>query len=808
VVPVAAGLTLAVGSVVVPGAQRAASAPPATARLAAASAPPATARLAAASSSCPAAATCVTMPPSSNPAIHTGTVEALPTADLGPNQWVYLSFTGFTPGVDLLVDYCADTPLQPAGPGQTGPICDESGTPILDPQYTLYTFGGTGPTAGTASVSFQVAEDQSPNPPISGAGPPYGGPAGTFYCDGTSANPCSIDVTEPALSGGNKLANPDNTVVIPISFAPATNGCPGADLVNTESEFGIEQLLTQSDRLACASSHTPSLAFNTAQDGLSAVTALAQGNVQVAFTDDPEAADQQQQLRSGHFALIPVALTADVVAFRATMGAGTTYSQTSLDVTPTQVAGLVTNDYTGPTESDMVTCTTLGKGLCTDSLPCTTVKPVRCSLLGELNGVPNFIGAGTWFLGASQYGSYVRSDASGTTDQLFAWICGSSGLPTTLTVNGAAVSEPVTGAQELMAGLNAGLSAGTTPYSTCPVTDTFPPLNKSTSGFFAEVNSPNQQLVKLGATVVPAGVGSTPDAGFMPMNWAEADYYGLDAADLQDAAGQFVGPSAASIDAALADATTNADGSLTPSYTNTTDAAAYAMPSVIYAAVPTDPLPESQATAVRQMLGSLLNLTGGSDDAGLPSGFVPLTPALYAAAQKDLTKDITGLAPVPTPPSPGAGGSGSAPPPGSSGTGTGAGTSSSFTPTPLMFGADGTDGLSGGSSTGAFARGSSFVNPLAGAVAAGARSGTRPPAVHRVRLDPFLASGALPPGFLLAASADRLLLPVAVGLGLLVLGWGLLLLSPRFRRRVLQLAGAGAARARRIRGPERPGADG
>ena len=62
------------------------------------------------------------------------------------------------------------------------------------------------------------------------------------------------------------------------------------------------------------------------------------------------------------------------------------------------------------------------------------------------------------------------------------------------------------------------------------------------------------------------------------MNWYEALYFGLNSAALQNAAGQFVAPSSASIDAALADATTNPDGTLAFTYTDTSDAAAYPEP--------------------------------------------------------------------------------------------------------------------------------------------------------------------------------------------------------------------------------------
>jgi hypothetical protein len=67
-------------------------------------------------------------------------------------------------------------------------------------------------------------------------------------------------------------------------------------------------------------------------------------------------------------------------------------------------------------------------------------------------------------------------------------------------------------------------------------------------------------------------------------------------AALQNAAGNFVTPTAISLDAALSVATTNPDGSLTPDYSST-NPDAYPMPDVIYAAVSTDPASASQAIA-------------------------------------------------------------------------------------------------------------------------------------------------------------------------------------------------------------------
>jgi hypothetical protein len=144
------------------------------------------------------------------------------------------------------------------------------------------------------------------------------------------------------------------------------------------------------------------------------------------------------------------------------------------------------------------------------------------------------------------------------------------------------------------------------------------------------------------------------------MNWAEALFNGMNVASLQNPAGQFVQPTAASLDAALADATTNPDGSITPNYA-TTDPNAYPMPTVVYAAVSTSPVTADQAAAETTELTQLLQLTGasGSNVSQLPQGWVPLPASLASTAQSDIAKDIVAL------------------PAGTRGSGSGGGTSSS-----------------------------------------------------------------------------------------------------------------------------------
>jgi hypothetical protein len=139
---------------------------------------------------------------------------------------------------------------------------------------------------------------------------------------------------------------------------------------------------------------------------------------------------------------------------------------------------------------------------------------------------------------------------------------------------------------------------------------------------------------------------------FSAMDSSQADLYGLLPASLQNAAGQFVQPDETSIDAALADATTNADGTLSPNFKNTTDAAAYPLPMVTYALVST--APQSTEAEAQQLQDALTNLVTYSHAGGagyvdpLPAGYEPLPDNLYQAALTDIAKDIQGPSTTPT----------------------------------------------------------------------------------------------------------------------------------------------------------------
>jgi hypothetical protein len=573
--------------------------------------------------SCPANFTCATIPAQCPSGTTCPTVEVGPTSDLGPDQWVYVNLSNFSsePGVGdfAQINYCTDTVSLSASPPA---ICaDQGGEGLAQTTYPTQAFAD-----GTSQVSFQVESIDPSSLPLDGAVPGDAASVGKFRCNSTSQ--CSVDVTDTGPENtGSQTMTAANTAVIPVTFASGSAcGNETEDTVNTQSDFGADLLFSLAAQLSCGDSQ-PTAAFNTAIDGLGAVQSLSNGIVDVAFTDNPEATDQQAILKAGKYALIPVALSANVIAFSAEQRAAThqeLFPDNTMKLTPAMAAGLTTGFFAAAPTSDVTAC---GGGGCV-SPPCTkngNKAATTCSLLNELNFQSGFVFP-------QAFGGFVRSDTAGSTGELFDWLCKAPNVP--VDALGSSVTEPKTGAQVL----EAGLDPTGKPLATCPTEEQFPPVRSGLGGYNA-YSGPSQQSLKMNAFVTPTIQQPTIWGAFSSMNWADANYFGLSVASLQNAAGAFQAPDAASLDAAVADATTNADGTLSPNYASS-DAAAYPMPSITYAVVPTTGVAASQVQLDQNMLNQLLDLTGGSEQSNLPSGFVPLPPSLYQEARSDVATDF------------------------------------------------------------------------------------------------------------------------------------------------------------------------
>ncbi len=701
---------------------------------------------------CPGGYRCVTLPCTTG---SCPTVEAGPTSDLGTNpaQYAFVKLYNFPAGDSPEIALCTDTaPLS-----SSAPLCSTGPPPLYAPIFA----------DGTGSITYQVIEaEKGPGQnPISGEILGNNAQKGTFYCD-DAPDLCSLVVFDQNLDGSS-TPDASNTAVIPVTYAVNTGGCSSATLVNTASDFGIEGLVGAANQSGCTGS-SKAIAFNTALNSYSAVNGLSTGSVQIAFTDDPEAPDEQALLHSStsHYAVIPVAASADVLGFSADIqgfppGNHTTlYPQTTFELTPNMVAGMATTVYNGVTNADLLT----GVKCMNPGIP-PPKKIDPCPAEEVLNSTPSF-------QPQESYATYVRSDNAGVTDELLHWLC--TAPDHTVPINGTNASETDTAAQILESTKWSQPSLD----GTCPETDQFPGL--VLPAVLRADENPQNQAKALYQQVSPSAVPPR-QAGFAVMNWYEALYYGLNSAALQNAAGQFVTPSAPSIDAALNDASANPDGTLSFNYANTADAAAYAEPVVFYAAVSTAPQVAAQANATKRVLDNILALTGSPGSPSLPAGIVALPASLTRQAQADIAKDIVALPPVKKPGKGSGSGGGSTHHPGG-------GSQSASGGSSTQSGGSGSAGISGsgGSSLSISKTGSSVVAHTTSSDGNGgqtAKGKTPSPAPSKGGV--FRAIQVA-----LAAPEWRWLLGGMLIVGAIAVAAGpLLLLLRRLRRRLLALRG-------------------
>jgi hypothetical protein len=573
------------------------------------------------------------------------TVVVGPTSDLLDQQYVYFAMSNFPAGDFLRVAYCAT---------------DGSGTIVADPYCGTTTGGGLvlkpqtvlADSSGSAIASAAVAYDPSgqDNTPVPAIPLVYdGGGASSFFCD-NGPDYCSFVVTDTGSDPNGTTDTQANTVVIPLNFSLGATVCPASDpTLNTDSAFTVEHLIPAVDADTCSQSNGV-VAVNTATNTASEITDLASGGTSVAFTDDP--LDQQllDDLPSDTgYAYIPVALSATVVAFRgsapSTVQAGQSFPVAQYEMTPNMVAGVLTTTYAdGGSADNLVTAPKLDPPPldCADLVGCNSVTAPAFNTFDLLNPEPPNVGQ------PGGIGSFFSNTVSGTNYQLSDWMCAAPNAPFTLSLQkvGESGPQPVTVTDTY----NPATATFTTPpvtspfwdpttppsewpFKSCQATSQFPTLNPGGLQQYTPSDTPALQAKSIIA------YGSGANIGFGAMDWSEAAFNGLHIAALQNASGAFVTPSAASIDAALSDASENQNGIVTFSYNNESDTGAYPMPMVTYALVPLTPLPATQAKVLTNFLTNMVDVSSGKTGS-LPGGYVPLTPSLATQALSDIANDI------------------------------------------------------------------------------------------------------------------------------------------------------------------------
>ncbi len=733
------------------------------------------------------------------------TVDVSPTSGLSDGEFVFVRATNFHAGGSIRIALCA-TNTSPSDPScLVGTWESQEWAPVQTPVTVDATH------QNLTEIAYPVFFDQSgegnlPLPShditnVQGAGP-------GFFCDNT-ADPCVIEITKEAGTG-NSVGNgppttPSNTAVVPLTFAAQEAGCPTTDpLIQTESSSSLEHFLPAAVDSTCNGTNG-AVALNTTNENGLVVKDFNSGTTNLAFIDNPGDLSQAGTLFGGRpFAYIPIATSATVVSMLAGETVGDTATPlATYDLTPNMVAGLISTDYSAAAGSGTLDPLTFyGEDYprlpfpCKELVLCMGPDPVT-ELQNQLQyfsafdllNPPTASGPGVYM--PQQFGAFNSDVPNGASYQVTNWLCNAPTVPYTASFKLVGKSSPVS------ATVHDTTAAGTT-FTTPPVgSNIWPPPNdkKATwifpscqpystfpaiaSGIatYGESELPALQAKAMrsyafGGSTVPF-FSTNPAAAFGVMDSSEASFYGLYTASLQNAAGNFVSPTVANLEAALANLTPCPTGTLScpvgtyeVDYTRPT-ANAYPMPDVTYAMVPTTPLPASTAAEVKDLLTNLVTYSHSGGSIPLPNGYAPLPSALYQAALADIAKDVV-----------------SEPGSGSSSPSTGGGSSTN--------GSGGSGGTTQSPST-------SSTNPFASTAGAVAGSGSLPLSTS----SPAAAGRSHPrdsgtggpgglgtsTGFLLVAldAAARYLLPTLVILAIACLIFGpLLLFSPgltRLRRR-------------------------
>jgi hypothetical protein len=747
------------------------------------------------------------------------TAQLSQTAGLSDGQYVEVTATNFPSGDTLRIALCSTLT------STTDPVCiegqweNDTYGPVAAP--VIPTPDGTNTTAVAVPVFYQAGGED--NTPIPGKKVTGGfAPLTSFYCDDMS-DPCALEITEETGTGNNAdsatLDSSSNTLVYPLTYEVVGSGCSSTDqTVNTESSYSLEHFIPTAVDATCGDAKGV-IDVNTTTDNQDVASDFASSGTEIGFIDAPnDPSVEGALLGNGQFAYIPIAVSGTAVGSLGVVSAGdTAYNFANYDMTPTMVAGMITDNFdntAGQGVPDDFTPYTIQDGdnligglttgnpsvPCSNLVGCTPTGKGKVKLKQEMAylpfNAPILLNPGTegsppqGAQPAGAFGSFNSSVSSGSSYQATDWICNAPKTAFTVDVNEVV---PTTGSNPVPISvtdpnlasttLTTASPDGNTLFPSCQATSDIPTLSSLSSGY-SPSEAPQLQAKSMrswayGGGQVPSP--GSPDGSYGGgvalgiMDSSEASFYGLDTASLENAEGQFVAPTASGLEAAEADLTACTVASLTcpagtyrVDYSTQTDGA-YPMPDVTYAIVPTTPQQPQVATAMTDLLTNLITYSHSSPT--LPKGYAPLSDTLYQAALSDIPADITS-APVTTPTT------GTTPPTTTSSGKTNPTTTPSGTTSPAAAEEP---------STAASPFGQDVLGPLAStpftSPTLSGQAGSSPGRSVEVES----ASGAtVPAGFLLVSLDDpsRYLLPALVLLGLLCLVAGpLLLWGPALRRR-------------------------
>ena len=743
------------------------------------------------------------------------TIDVAPNTNMNDGQFTYVTAKNLPAGHYVRVAFCSTATASTDPSCLTGNWESQSLTPTTVPVVANDT------NQNLTTISYPVFYDPTgqgnatiPAHDLINA---HGTQPG-FNCD-AGANPCSLVVTDETadegLGNGPEITS-ENSAVVPIGYAPESSGCPSSDpQVSVSNSFSMEHFIPSAVKATCTGAPGV-VALNTSNDNTSVLGDFASGSSVVSFVDNASDPAQLASLLGKGYAFVPVALSGTVESFLAGASSqGQNFPINSYNLTPNMVAGLITSLYQVPngsttppprpkfTLSDNL-MSALGAAspplTCAELAGCPSTKgnakqvayEVRYNSFNLLNRVPadNFAPA--------SFGSFNANVASGSSFNATNWICsapntpftvtvdqnpaapGGSPVPTRVKVTDANVGRTTLTAEPLGSSIWPPYQGATWVYPDCHGYSTLPALS-ATANNYSPGQSPALQAKAMrswcyGGGVLPQPTSpQNPCAAFGLMDSSEAQFAGLGSASILNAGGEFVTPTAASLQAAASALTPCAEhdlacpaGTYAANYANP-DPAAYPMPDITYAVVPTSTLPYATATAVKDLLTNLVTF---SHSAAVPAGYAPLPDAIYQSALTGIEAAVhSAPAPPPAPAADTTTTTTTTPASSSTSGGSSSGTSSSSTSQSSGSGFDSGLGAIGTSN---------LITDLGSSILPNTDSAASPSADQST--GPVAAPpAAIPTGFLLVdlAATTRYLLPaiILVALGSLI-GGALLLFGP------------------------------
>jgi hypothetical protein len=518
-----------------------------------------------------------------------------------------------------------------------------------------------------------------------------------FFCD-NSKDPCDIVVTDEVgqgpVVGLGPTVDATNSIIVPLKFRAQTSGCPAsAPQISTYGSTSIEQLLPTVTDATCSGS-TGVVPFNITLDTQSVVSGYASGTATVGFIDNPQDAAQLSALKGKHYEFVPVAISASTVAFLA----GDVLNSLSVPIstynlTPNMVAGLITSEYESPTGNpknstggfDFADSDNLVSALEAGSPSVTCAQIYGCipnnrfsesnldsfDLFNSLS--PDAVVNGG--VSPQSFGSFMPNVPTGASYQTTDWLCHAPNPTTTATVlenvpGSNPVATPVrvndpnaapatlTFAPQSSVWPPSGDTGAAWVFPVCKGISDFPSISGS-SIFFSAASTPALQAKNMrswayGGSELPLPQNQDdPLAAFGIMDSSQAQFAGLNEASLENASGNFVAPTPASVEAGLAAAQLCTGSTITStcpantyqySYSNP-DPTAYPMPDITYAIVPTSPQPAATATNIKNLLTNMINF---STSGALPSGYYPMPASMAKSALAELSSIVAKKTPPTT----------------------------------------------------------------------------------------------------------------------------------------------------------------